>query len=267
MTGSYLLVPGQRERLHPWIQRELSLAQPVKKGDEGEDVRKVQEWLCLRDFRVSVDGAFGEVTEHTLELFQASQGLLQDGVAGTRTFDALVLPMRLALAPVGVREVSLGQMICLVAKAHLSARPVEVGADNRGPWVRLYMRGHEGPDYRWCAGFVSFCMAQACALLGQALPIPGSFGCDELVGQAKGAACFVPNAGNKAPDLKVGSLFVQRKRKGPIDYTHVGIVVEVTSRGAFRTIEGNTNDEGSANGHEVCARWRGYNAFRDFIAL
>lgn len=267
MTQSYLLRSEQTSRLFPWIQQELTLSAPVRVGDNGESARKVQEWLCLRDFKVATDGAFGPVSEHALRLFQRSQGLAEDGVAGPLTFRALVLPMRLALAPVAVSGVSLGQMVSLVAKAHLSARPTEVGLDNRGPWVRLYMRGNQGADYRWCAGFVSFCLAQACELLGCEMPIPGSFGCDELVNQAKRANCFVANAGSQPPDLQVGSFFVQRKRRGPVDYIHVGIVEELSSGRVYRTIEGNTNDEGSANGHEVCARWRGYNAFRDYIAL
>lgn len=267
MTHSYIFYPGKAKSLQPWIREELTLSAPVREGDKSQDVRKVQEWLCLRDYQVSIDGSFGPVTAHVLSLFQSSQGLVADGIAGPLTFEALVLPMRMALAPIAVSGLSLGQMVAMIAKAHLAARPAEAGPDNTGPWVRLYMRGHEGADYRWCAGFVSFCLAQACDALGVSMPIPGSFGCDELINQAKRAKCFVSNTGSEPPGLKVGSFFVQRKRRRPIDYIHVGIVVEVTSKGAYRTIEGNTNDEGSANGHQVCARWRGYNAFRDYIAV
>jgi len=35
---------------------------------------------------------------------------------------------------------------------------------------------------------------------------------------------------------------------------------------AFETIEGNTNDEGSPNGYEVCRRIRGYRK-KDFIRI
>ncbi len=34
----------------------------------------------------------------------------------------------------------------------------------------------------------------------------------------------------------------------------------------FHTIEGNTNDDGSRNGYEVCARRRGYGK-KDFVLL
>jgi hypothetical protein len=37
---------------------------------------------------------------------------------------------------------------------------------------------------------------------------------------------------------------------------HTGFVVEVLSNGNLKTIEGNTNDEGSREGYEVCYRTR-----------
>ena len=41
------------------------------------------------------------------------------------------------------------------------------------------------------------------------------------------------------------------------DFYHVGVVDEVTPE-AFSTVEGNSNDDGSADGHEVARRWRGF---------
>ena len=46
-------------------------------------------------------------------------------------------------------------------------------------------------------------------------------------------------------------------------YAHTGIVVQA-GPDTFKTIEGNTNDDGSAEGYEVCARVRGYTGI-DFI--
>ncbi len=60
-----------------------------------------------------------------------------------------------------------------------------------------------------------------------------------------------------------GSFFLNRRT--PDDWTHVGIVTEAAD-GSFKTIEGNTNDEGSREGYEVCARNRGYKK-RDFIQI
>jgi hypothetical protein len=49
------------------------------------------------------------------------------------------------------------------------------------------------------------------------------------------------------------------------DWTHTGIVTQADA-GSFGTIEGNTNDGGSTNGVEVCARTRGYEK-KDFIVI
>lgn len=255
------------QALASWIQDELSLGRSLERGAKGEAVRKIQEWLCLHDFGVWIDGDFGPATQHALRLFQKSQGAEPSGIADEATFAALVLPLRAVLSPPRIPGLSLGQMLSQVATHHLAQRPREVGVENGGPWVRLYMRGHQGSEYRWCAGFVSFCLAQATQALDLEMPIAGSFGCDELVAQAQRAACFVAHDQRQSRGVEVGSLFVERKRNNPLDWKHVGMIVEVTSGGAFRSIEGNTNDEGSANGHEVCARWRAYNRYRDFIVF
>jgi hypothetical protein len=46
---------------------------------------------------------------------------------------------------------------------------------------------------------------------------------------------------------------------------HTGIVLEANND-FYHTIEGNTNDEGSREGYEVCKRIRGYKK-KDFILI
>lgn len=58
-----------------------------------------------------------------------------------------------------------------------------------------------------------------------------------------------------------GSAFLVRRAAS--DWTHLGIVVS-SGPDAFDSIEGNTNDDGSREGFEACARTRGY-ADKDFI--
>jgi hypothetical protein len=60
-----------------------------------------------------------------------------------------------------------------------------------------------------------------------------------------------------------GSFFLVRN--APTDWTHTGIVVNASDE-TFKTIEGNTNDDGSREGYEVCARTRGYSNM-DFIKI
>jgi hypothetical protein len=55
-----------------------------------------------------------------------------------------------------------------------------------------------------------------------------------------------------------GSFFLRLATDGePFRYAHTGIVVDAAAD-TFKTIEGNTNDDGSHEGYEVCARVRGY---------
>lgn len=251
--------------LHPWILDELSLPEPQVRGCKGDDVRRVQEWLTLNRFGTQIDGDFGPATEYAVRLFQESRALATTGEVDAETYDAMVLPMRAVLAPPAVPNLSLGETLSLVAKSHLAQHPREVGMENGGPWVRLYMKGRHGARYRWCAGFVTFCLEQATQLLGMEMPIAGSVSCDQLVAQAKRSDCFVPHDHDSSQSLELGGLFLNRSRSNPRDWTHVGIIVEVTSGRVFRTVEGNTNDEGSSNGHEVCGRWRAYSPYRDYI--
>ena len=54
-------------------------------------------------------------------------------------------------------------------------------------------------------------------------------------------------------------------RKTPTDWTHTGIVAEIHPE-FFRTIEGNTNDDGVREGYEVCTLTRSYTS-KDFVLL
>ena len=63
--------------------------------------------------------------------------------------------------------------------------------------------------------------------------------------------------------LGPGSVFLVRRT--PLDWVHTGIIVAASPE-SFQTIEGNTNDTGSREGYEVCARVRGY-AGKDFVLI
>lgn len=58
-------------------------------GDRGEEVVKLQEALNARGAGLLPDGIFGRDTQAALMRFQASAGLVADGVAGPRTWSAL----------------------------------------------------------------------------------------------------------------------------------------------------------------------------------
>jgi hypothetical protein len=243
---------------------ELTFAGTCERGSRGARVRFIQEWLTLAGHPVVMDASFGPATEEAVRRFQKARGLKADGVVGPRTHAALAAPMVNALVQLQRGDRSLGSLVVSYAKQHLRARPREVGGPNAGPWVRLYTGGKEGPDWPWCAAFVSYIVKQACETAGLALPLRLSPSCDTLAANAKAKGAFHEGNGRTTPDgLKPGALFLNRRTR--TDWVHTGIVIAFGGE-TFDTIEGNTNDEGSFEGYEVCRRVRGY-AGKDFIAI
>jgi hypothetical protein len=177
-----------------------------------------------------------------------------NGVVDARTQKALLSPMEAAQQEIAAGGKSLNDLFIAYARQHLKQHPLEVGGQNSGPWVRLYMNGNEGEAWPWCAGFATFVLRQACWTKGVAMPHPYNFSCDVLAtkGQANGTLVSVRKPADFAL-VKPGYLFLIRRT--PTDWTHIGIVESLEGE-AMMTIEGNTNDEGSREGFEVCRRRR-----------
>ena len=234
----------------------------LKRGSRGRAVKTAQEWLTLHSFNLQLDGAFGPATQRAIEAFQRKKSLSVTGTITRNTYDALFAPLDYVQAPVKPAS-TLGKTLLTYSKRHLRQHPMEVGGQNRGPWVRLYMKGNEGEAWPWCAGFVSYVLKQASQAHGVRMPIAPTFSCDLLAASAKQKGRFL--SGRKAnPDtLTPGSIFLNRRSS--TDWVHTGIVVAV-HKDSIETIEGNTNDEGSREGYEVCRRFRGYGK-KDFILL
>jgi hypothetical protein len=243
---------------------DLVLDKNYKKGSKGKKVRLIQEWLCLHNFNLTIDGDFGAATEYAVRQFQERENLTVDGIVGKNSFARLILPMTNVLNSIPADDKSVGQMIVSFAEQHLKQHPREIGGQNKGPWVRLYMKGNQGADWPWCAGFVCFVLKQACKSLAVSLPITPSFSCDFLAGSAKEKNIFLKESQIRDTEqITPGSFFLNRRTS--TDWVHTGIVVR-SENDFFHTIEGNTNDEGSREGYEVCSRIRGYKK-KDFILI
>lgn len=237
---------------------DLKLSKPLQKGDKKGQVKLIQEWLSLNDEKIAIDNDFGSATETAVKDFQTKTNLPVTGIVDDATFAKLIAPMSRALTPIAANGMSLGELVVEYSKRHLVEHPLEVGGQNAGPWVRMYMNGNEGEDWPWCAGFACFCLKQASDTLRQTMPFKSSFSCDTLAAFAKEKNRLV-NIGEAAP----GSFFLVRRTD--TDWTHTGIITDIQGD-IIKTIEGNTNDAGSREGYEVCARTRGIKKM-DFIKI
>lgn len=256
-----MYIKSEYSDLASYIKEEIEMEKVTKRGSRGNAVKRVQEWLCYHNIAVVADGIYGYVTEDAVKNFQYANDIPTTGIVDERTFKAFVAPMEAVLENQINQSMPFSQAVAEFAVAHLKMHPREFGGDNRGPWVRLYMKGVDGPYQYWCAGFVSFCMKQAAEALNISLPIQTSPSCDTLAAQAKREGIFVSERDVDPENLPEGSIFLVRNTS--TDWTHTGIVTTAGER-VFRTIEGNTNDDGGRNGYEVCARSRGYGD-KDFI--
>jgi hypothetical protein len=259
-----------------YIRDELEKGEkPIESGQSGMRVRRVQEWLRYHECRTSIDESYGPATVACVKDFQKLAKLPQTGVVDDATWQALVRPMREALAePKGIKSLSPQQTVRKVAEQHLKQHPVEIGGDNRGPWVRLYCEGNDGRAWAWCAGMVSLVMQQAFFYREESAPIRGSVSCDSLAAQGKAAGMFVPEADvtkGKFAWKDFGGCCIFLLRRTDTDWVHAGFALDgsgTTAQTVFVTIEGNTNDEGSREGFEACRRTRGVaGGDYDFVRL
>lgn len=233
-----------------------------------ERIKRVQEWLGLNGFYTVIDGIYGPATRQALINFQTSRNLPQphDGQLTKSTLTELIAPLISALTPINTAgRFTIREMVSLYAQQHLAVHPREIGGQNRGPWVRLYMQGKEGTQWPWCAGFVSYILQQACGSLGLSVPLKYTFSCYLMAREAQEKLIFLAEKKlDTVPKKQLnGSIFLVKKGSG--QWSHTGIVL-LAERDYFTTIEGNTNDDGSPEGYEVCQRTRGYQG-KDFILL
>jgi hypothetical protein len=206
-----------------------------------------------------VDGSFGAKTRQAVMTFQSARRLLVDGVVGQQTWAALepclpgqpnvapppVLP---APAPPGPGPVisTLVERAVQIALGENGVREEPAGS-NRGAKVDAYNAASgAGNGALWCMSFVYWCFQQAASQTGQSNPMPKTAYCPYLLQWAKDNNKLVTTP-------QRGDIFlVKGLRDGKPSVIHTGIV----TGGSIQTIEGNTNNDGSANGIGVFTRTR-----------
>jgi len=157
----------------------------------------------------------------------------------------------------------------LVAAANAFVGLGEDGGDNRGQMVELFLREvDQKPGAPWCAAFVyhvGFWSHYEAAARKSSWPLLRTASCEELGEYAR-------KRGISLRDPHVGDVFLKYSPDHG-RFTHTGIVATVCAVhriGGDRdphflsectTIEGNTNDDGSANGYTTLRKERRFNSF------
>jgi hypothetical protein len=116
---------------------------------------------------------------------------------------------------------------------------------NRGPQVNAYLAAVGlNPGYSWCMALLYWCMNEGCKALGVPNMMAKTGGVLDQWNKRK--AKFGVNS------PRPGDIFIMDFGEG---LGHTGIVERVDDLLIY-TIEGNSNDEGSREGYEVCRRTR-----------
>lgn len=248
------------------VKAELAFTGTIKAPMKGMGARRIQEWLSFHGCRTGIDGDYGPATTTAVANFQTARSLPVTGNVDDVTWNALTAPIHDALRD-GV-GMSLAERVHSIAKNHLSVHPIELGGANKGPWVRMYTGGYDGTEWAWCAGFITSVLRQACQELATKMPVKGSLSCDTLAAQAQAAGLFVAEkdiTSQKVQWEDLGHSYIFLVRRTPGDWTHTGLGIGGNAS-SFNTVEGNSNNEGSSDGYEVCSLIRA-SSKKDFIVL
>ena len=247
-----------------WKDEIKAPTKAIASGTKGEWARKVQEWLNLHRYHtprfkvgISVDGDYGAATESAVKKFQKVTKLPITGIVDAETWKVLVAPMVRAFDDVDLpSDASFRKTVLHVAARFEKEHPTELRG-NRGPWVRAFMKGNDGDDWAWCDGFVSTVLDHTCNHLGRRLDsvIPWSMSCTKTRRYAESGdyACawIDPEDVEANPGQVVPGDLMLVVKPGSSNARHIGIVTKLSGK-VLHTIEGNTNDEGSREGYEVC---------------
>jgi hypothetical protein len=126
---------------------------------------------------------------------------------------------------------------------------------NAGPDVEKYLKSVGlGKGYSWCMAFVFWCASEASIKTAIKNPLKKTGG--------------VLAMWNACPHLRVisplpGDIMIMDFGKG---LGHTGIVEKVVGT-QIHTIEGNSNDEGSREGYEVCRKVRQKSTIKGFLRV
>ena len=226
-----------------------------KKETDKELVKAIQRQLNAKGCGpIDADGDFGGNTVSAVKLFQTrnsdanGQPLEADGKIGAVTWATLFGSNEVPVATVSATGLLSNALAVAVSQKGVIEQPP---LSNRGPQVDVYLRSvglnPEGQHYSWCMAFVYWCFNEAAKSLSVKNPLVKTGGCLNHWNGARCPKIKMADAVNSPSLVKPGFIFIIDHGHGN---GHTGIVESVNG-GLITTIEGNTNNNGSANGYGV----------------
>jgi hypothetical protein len=194
----------------------------------------------------SAAGSFNAELASLIRMFQAQHvdavgnPLKVDGEVGSLTWGALFGAEPVVASLTGIASVALSK-----ATSQIGVMEVPPGS-NAGKDVEEYLGSVGlGGGYFWCMAFVHWCFLEASEDMGVENPFPKTAGCLDAWNKVKKASRVTRSQAIADPSLvSSGSVFILDYGKG---LGHTGFVKNSVG-GAMRTIEGNSNNDGSRNG-------------------
>ncbi|MFY0602740.1 MAG: M15 family metallopeptidase [Flavobacteriaceae bacterium] len=241
--------------------KEISpLSKSYKKGDKGEEVLKIKEWLMLWqlnenyvDFMLDLNTDFDTNTETLVKEVQSFMNLTPTGIVDTETWSSLVSPLKKAFTTDPKHYKTLGERMKYFATKHLQYRSAELKEDNIGPWIRSYMDGEEGGWAYWCQALACTVLDQTFSSIGERFDLyyANTWTCETMREHARNRNLLVTKQEllDREYVPKIGDIVLYIE--GPDKKAHhTEIVYEIldSTKGEMLTIGGNTNFSGSRNG-------------------
>lgn len=152
---------------------------------------------------------------------------------------------------------SLNQLSLKIAQSQNGVQEVPKNS-NAGAAVERYLQSVGlGKGYAWCMAFVYWSVKEAAKELNTISPLIKTAGVLRQWNEVNPKMKVT-----KSP--KAGDIFIMDYGKGQ---GHTGFVIEVLADGSLKTIEGNTNDDGSREGYEVAKRTRKQSSIKGYIRI
>lgn len=212
---------------------------------------------------LSTDGPeakiFGPKTTEAVKNFQTGHFLEPDGKVGPETIKAL-FPASIA-APDKYHIQPWQSSANVLRLRALDILTAQVGVRERypngGPAIEIILASVGlGPGYSWCMAAMFWAVDQAAHELGVKNPMMRTGG---VLRQFNEGSC--PHVTDVIP----GDIFIMKV--GDQGAGHTGMIRQVRAGGILDTVEGNTNDDGSANGDGFYFRNRNYSRMHGFIRV